>query len=100
MRVYENSCKALDVMVDWQIRGFLPYDTITIVDRAFSFNDFRAFATAIESNLDSLTLREVNLTSAPLQVLCLALAKCVRLTFLVSERLIRRAMRVKGIVSF
>ncbi len=70
--------------MDWQIRACLPYDTINIVDRSFSFNDFRAFATAIEANLESLTLHSVCLTSRSLHVLCQALKKCVRLNLLVN----------------
>ena len=82
VHIYENSCKTLDITIDWQIRGFLPYDIINIADRSFSFNDFRAFATALQSNLESLTLHAVNLTSSSLCVLCQGLIKCVRLNLL------------------
>ena len=83
VQIYENSCQALDITSDWQIRGLLPYDNIVLSDRSFSFNDFRAFATAIEANLESLTLHSVGLTSRSIHVLCQALKKCVRLNLLV-----------------
>lgn len=85
LQVYESCCEALDITVDWQIRALLPYDTITIVDRSFSFNDFRAFFTAIEANLESLTLHSVGLSSRSIHVLCQALNKCVKLNLLVKH---------------
>lgn len=83
VQIYEYCCQALDITSDWQIRGLLPYDTIVLSDRSFSFNDFRAFSTAIESNLESLTLHSVGLTSRSISVLCQGLQKCVRLNLLV-----------------
>jgi hypothetical protein len=83
VQIYENSCQTLDITSDWQIRGLLPYDNIAMADRSFSFNDFRAFATAIEANLESLTLHSVGLTSRSVHVLCQALSKCVHLNLLV-----------------
>lgn len=68
---------------DWQIRGVLPHDNIVLSERSFSFNDFRAFATAIEANLESLTLHSVDLTSRSMVVLCEGLKKCVHLNLLV-----------------
>ncbi|CAF3486987.1 unnamed protein product [Adineta steineri] len=82
VHTYEYCCTTLDIPADWQIRGFLPYNTITLVDRPFSFNDFRALATSIEANLESLTLHAVNLIPSSLYVLCQGLNKCVHLTFL------------------
>ncbi len=83
VQIYENCCQALDITSDWQIRGLIPYDTIVLSDRSFSFNDFRAFATAIEVNLKNLTLHSVGLTSRSIYVLCQGLKKCTRLNLLV-----------------
>ena len=47
----------LDLTVDWQLRGLLPYDNVTIVNRSLCFNDIRAFSTAIGSDLESLGSR-------------------------------------------
>ncbi|CAF0913728.1 unnamed protein product [Rotaria sp. Silwood1] len=82
VQIYEKSCQTLDITSDWQIRDLLSYDNITIIDRSFSFNDFRAFATAIEANLESLTLNSVGLTSRSVHVLCQALNSCVHLNLL------------------
>ncbi|CAF3484493.1 unnamed protein product [Rotaria sp. Silwood1] len=82
VQIYEKSCQALDITSDWQIRDLLSYDNITIIDRSFSFNDFRAFATAIEANLEGLTLNSVGLTSRSVHVLCQALNSCVHLNLL------------------
>ncbi len=73
----------LDITIDWQLRGLLSYDNIAIFNRSFCFNDIRAFATAIEANLESLTLHAVGLTSRSIAVLCQGLKKCVRLNLLV-----------------
>ena len=86
VQVYEESCRELDITSDWQIKTLLPYDTISIADRSFSFNTFRAFSTAIEANLESLTLHSVGLTSRSLEVLCQGLNKCVRLQLLVKKK--------------
>lgn len=83
VEIYEECCRILDTTSDWQIRGLLPYDTIVLSDRPFSFNDFRAFATAIESNLKNLTLHAVGLTSRSIHVLCQGLRKCHSLNLLV-----------------
>ena len=85
MDIYEKACQLLDITSDWQIRILLSYDTITLSNRSFSFNDFRAFATAIGTNLQELTLQSVNLTSRSLLVLCQALQNCSQLTLLVKE---------------
>jgi hypothetical protein len=74
----------LDQTVDWQLRGLLPYDNVTIVNRSLCFNDIRAFSTAIESNLESLTLSSVGLTSRSIEILCQGLRKCVHLHLLVN----------------
>jgi hypothetical protein len=86
VQIYEDSCRMLDITSDWQIRGLLPYDNIALIDRSFSFNDIRAFATAIEANLESLTLHSVSLTSRSVQVLCHGLNKCVHLNLLVGNK--------------
>ncbi len=83
VQIYENSCQTLDTTIDWQIRGLLADNTIVLSDRSFSFNDVRAFATALQSNLESLTLHSVGLTGRSVSVLCQGLQKCVRLTLLV-----------------
>jgi hypothetical protein len=83
VEIYENCCQTLDITSDWQIRGLLPYDNIVLSDRSFSFNNFRAFATAIEENLESLTLHCVGLTSRSISVLCQGLKKCIHLNLLV-----------------
>jgi len=83
VQIYENCCQALDITSDWQIRGLLPYDDIVLSDRSFSFNNFRAFATAIEANLESLTLHSVGLTSRSISVICQGLKKCIHLNLLV-----------------
>jgi hypothetical protein len=83
--MYENSCHMLDVTIDWQLRGLLSYDNITILNRSFCFNDIRAFATAIEANLESLTLHSVGLTTRSIHVLCQGLNKCVHLNLLVNS---------------
>lgn len=86
LEIYERSCELLDLTSDWQIRDLITSDHIEIIDRSFSFNDFRAFATAIEPNLQSLTLRAVGLTPRTLNVICQGLSKCAHLKFLVKER--------------
>ena len=83
IQIYEECCQILDMTIDWQIRGLLPYDTIILSDRSFSFNGFRAFATAIDINLEHLTLNAVGLTSRSVHVLCQGLRKCSSLTLLV-----------------
>ena len=88
IQTYENSCHMLDITSDWQIRALLSSDTITIMNRSFCFNDIRAFATAIESNLESLTLSSIGLTTRSINVLCQGLNKCVHLTLLVNLRVI------------
>ncbi len=85
VKTYENCCQALDITSDWQIRGLLLDDTIVLSDRSFSFNDFRAFATAIEINLKNLTLHSAGLTSRSIYVLCQGLKKCTRLNLLVKK---------------
>ncbi|CAF4023848.1 unnamed protein product [Rotaria magnacalcarata] len=82
VQIYEHCCQALDMTADWQIRALLPCDVITIIDRSFSFNDIRALATAIEVNLESLTLHTVGLTSRSTHLLCQALSKCINLNLL------------------
>ena len=84
IRTYENSCQMLDVTIDWQLRALLSSDNITIVNRSFCFNDIRAFSTAIETNLESLTLSSVGLTSRTINILCQGLNKCVHLNLLVN----------------
>lgn len=79
----------LDSTIDWQLRALLSSDNITIVNRSFCFNDIRAFATAIEENLESLTLSSVGLTSRSINVLCQGLNKCIHLNLLVNEKEIR-----------
>jgi hypothetical protein len=74
----------LDITIDWQLRALLFCNNITILNRSFSFNDIRAFATAIEGNLESLTLSSVGLTSRSINILCQGLNKCIRLTLLVN----------------
>lgn len=86
IRIYENSCQMLDTTIDWQLRSFLLYDTVNVVNRSFSFNDIRAFATAMEANLESLTLSSVGLTARSINVLCEGLKKCVHLHSLVIYR--------------
>lgn len=86
IEIYEKSCELLDLTSDWQIRDLITSDHIEIVDRSFSFNDFRAFATAIEPNLQSLTLRAVGLTPRTLNVICRGLSKCAHLKLLVKEK--------------
>ena len=83
LEIYENSCQALDIISDRQMRTLLASDNITIINRSFSFNAFRAFATAIEENLESLTLHSTGLTSRSVNVLCQGLNKCVHLNLLV-----------------
>lgn len=85
IRIYEDCCQKLDIACDSQIRALLSCDTIVITDRSLSFNGFRAFATAIEANLENLTLHSVGLTSRSINVLCQALNKCVRLNLLVKK---------------
>lgn len=85
MQTYENSCHLLETTVDWQMHALLSCDDITLVNRSFSFNDMRAFATAIESNLQSLTLSDVGLTTRSISVLCQALKKCHSLALLVKR---------------
>lgn len=82
---YEKSCHFLDTTVDWQLRASLASDHIAIMDRSFSFNDIRAFATAMEANLESLTLHAAGLTPRTMHVLCLGLNKCVHLSLLVNR---------------
>ncbi|CAF3582011.1 unnamed protein product [Rotaria socialis] len=82
VQIYEHCCQTLDTTADWQIRALLPSDVITIIDRSFSFNDIRALATAIEANLESLTLNTVGLTSRSAHLLCQALCKCINLNLL------------------
>jgi hypothetical protein len=84
IRTYENSCQILDITIDWQLRAVLASDNITILNRSFSFNDIRAFATAIESNLESLTLSSIGLTSRSINILCQGLNKSVHLKLLVN----------------
>lgn len=76
----------LDITSDWQIRALLLSDTITITNRPLSFNDIRAFATAIEANLENLTLSSVGLTTRSINVLCQGLNKCVNLSLLVNSK--------------
>ncbi|UJR16067.1 hypothetical protein I4U23_002980 [Adineta vaga] len=82
VQIYESSCKRLDTTIDWQLRTLLSCDHITIINRSFSFNDMRALSTAIEANLESLTLSSVGLTSRSINVLCQGLKKCNRLGLL------------------
>ncbi len=84
--MYDNSCQMLHITSDWQIRALLPCDTITIMNRSLGFNDILAFATAIEANLESLTLSSVGLTTRSINVLCQGLNKCVHLNLLVNHR--------------
>ncbi len=86
VKIYENCCQTLDITSDWQIRSLLPYDTIILSNRSFSFNDFRAFSTAIEINLKNLTLHSVGLTSRSIHVLCQGLKKSTRLNLLVKSK--------------
>ncbi|CAF3723506.1 unnamed protein product [Adineta steineri] len=79
---YENSCQMLDISIDSQLRALLPSNNINIMNRSFSFNDIRAFATAMEANLESLTLSSVGLTTRSMNVLCQGLNKCINLSFL------------------
>ncbi|CAF2054910.1 unnamed protein product [Rotaria magnacalcarata] len=82
MRMYEKSCHMLDSTMDWQLRSLLAYDNIAVVNRSLSFNDIRAFSTAIEANLECLTLSCVGLTSRSINMLCQGLPKCVHLNLL------------------
>jgi len=84
---YEYCCHRLDITMDWQIRALLAFNHMTIYNRAFSFNDLRAFSTAIGQNLESLTLSSAGLTIRTIDVLCQGLKKCVRLNLLVSLNL-------------
>ncbi|CAF5179026.1 unnamed protein product, partial [Rotaria magnacalcarata] len=72
----------LDSTMDWQLRSLLAYDNIAVVNRSLSFNDIRAFSTAIEANLECLTLSCVGLTSRSINMLCQGLPKCVHLNLL------------------
>ncbi|CAF1632190.1 unnamed protein product, partial [Didymodactylos carnosus] len=83
-KTYENTCEMLDLSSDWQIRILLQYDNISISNRSFSFNDIRAFSSAIEANenLETLTLQSVGLTSRSTTILCKALQKCIHLVSL------------------
>lgn len=84
LQKYEYSCHALDITMDWQLRALLAYDHITIFNRAFSFNDLRAFSTAIEANLESLTLSSIGLTTRTVRILSQGLIQCNRLKLLVN----------------
>ena len=83
--MYENSCQILDITIDRQLRALLSGDNITILNRSFGFNDIRAFATAIDANLESLTLSSVGLSSRSIDILCHRLTKCIRLNLLVNK---------------
>jgi hypothetical protein len=82
--MYENSCEILDITIDWQLCTLLSSDNITVLNRSFYFNDIRAFAIAIEGNLESLTLSSVSLTSCSIIILCQRLNRCVHLNWLVN----------------
>ncbi|CAF0831718.1 unnamed protein product [Rotaria sordida] len=82
IHIYENSCHMLDIAIDWQLRSLLFHDHITVLDRSFSLNEIRAFATAIEANLESLTLSSVGLTTRSIHILCQGLKKCIHLNLL------------------
>lgn len=73
----------LDINVDWQLRAMLSYDNITILNRSFSFHDIQAFTNAMETNLRSLTLNSVGLSSYSLNLLCQGLSQCNHLYSLV-----------------
>ncbi|CAF4783530.1 unnamed protein product [Rotaria socialis] len=81
-RMYEKSCQMLDSTIDGQLRSLLAYENIAVVNRSLSFNDIRAFSTAIEANLEGLTLSSVGLTSRSIDMLCQGLPKCVHLNLL------------------
>ena len=83
---FDMSCHLLETIVDEQLRASLVDDRISVVSRSLCFNDVRAFATAIEANLDSLTLHSVGLTARSMVVLCQGLQKCVHLHLLVTAR--------------
>ena len=85
LRKYEKSCQMLDTTVDWQLRALLSGDNVTIFNRSFSFNDIRAFTSAIGTNLQSLTLSSVGLSSRSIEILCEGLTKCIHLNLLVIE---------------
>ncbi len=85
IRTYENSCQTLAITIDCQLRALLADDHITIYNRSFGFNDICAFATAIESNLESLTLSSVGLTARSINILCQGLKKCIHLSLLVKK---------------
>ncbi|CAF2968112.1 unnamed protein product [Rotaria sp. Silwood2] len=82
IHIYENSCQMLDIAIDWQLRSLLLHDNIAVINRSFSFNEIRSFATAIEANLEGLTLSSVGLTARSIHVLCQGLKKCVHLNLL------------------
>jgi hypothetical protein len=84
LRRYEKNCQMLDITMDWQLRALLSGDHITIFNRSFSFNDIRAFTSAIETNLQSLTLSSVGLSSRSIEILCHGLIKCIHLNLLVN----------------
>jgi hypothetical protein len=85
LRRYEKNCHMLDITMDWQLRALLACDNITIFNRSFSFNDIRAFTSAIETNLQSLTLSSVGLSSRSIDILCQRLIKCIHLNLLVNK---------------
>lgn len=84
IRRYEKNCHLLDTTIDWQLRAVLSYDKITILNRSFSFNDIQAFTSAIEPNLQSLTLNSIGLSSRSLDLLCQGLKKSPHLHLLVN----------------
>ena len=83
VQIYEQSCRMLDITADRQLRDLLLTDQIVLIDQVLSFHEIRAFATAIGTNLQSLILNCVGLTSRSVHVLCLALNKCLQLNLLV-----------------
>ncbi|CAF4943855.1 unnamed protein product, partial [Rotaria sp. Silwood1] len=82
IHIYENSCHMLDIAIDWQLHSLLSHDNIAVHNRSFSFNEIRAFATAIEANLESLILSSIDLIASSIRILCQGLRKCVNLNLL------------------
>ena len=83
---FDMSCHLLETVVDEQLKATLEDDHVSVISRSLCFNDIRAFATAIEANLESLTLHSVGLTARSVVVLCQGLKKCVHLQLLVTTR--------------
>ena len=63
----------------------LSYDKITILNRSFNFNDMQAFTSAMETNLQSLTLNSTGLSARSWNLLSQGLKKCLHLHLLVKS---------------